>query len=355
MGLLWMDYGTEFQNLVDAAFECDRINNERYFRDPSLQALKIMRRDMRYNIDFLYTAFVLEDARVMEKYAIWLFELMAGVFKASPNAAERAYSCVMATFDSIKQACPSVLDPKKSCRALAIMEQGCESLAAYVAERADTPAAPTRYEKQVAHYLELLLARDTRGAMAYVCELVDRSGLSVDDVYVEVLAEAMRRVGELWHTAAITVDTEHYCTSTTQTAMSQLYPRIFAAPRRGKTVVVACPGAELHEMPARMVADVFENNGWDSVYLGAAVPQEYLLQSVRTNNPDLVALSVTMPQFLIDCEALVRAVKQEFPQVKVAVGGHAFDSTNDIWRKWPVDFFALDARRLLDEVDAVMG
>ncbi len=49
-------------------------------------------------------------------------------------------------------------------------------------------------------------------------------GIPLSDVYVEILAESMRRNGELWHTAQLTVDTEHYCTSVTQMAMAQLYP-----------------------------------------------------------------------------------------------------------------------------------
>ena len=42
-------------------------------------------------------------------------------------------------------------------------------------------------------------------------------GIDLDDIYVEILSESMKRVGELWHTAEITVDTEHYCTSVSYT------------------------------------------------------------------------------------------------------------------------------------------
>ena len=84
------------------------------------------------------------------------------------------------------------------------------------------------------------------------------------------------------------------------------------------------------------------------------MPQEHLLTSVRENHPDLVALSVTMPQFIIDCEQLVRALRNEFPQVKIAVGGHAFDSTNEIWRAWPIDAHADDARELLSRANELV-
>lgn len=355
MGLLWMDYGEEFQALADAAWAYERKRDEKLFEKISVRVQQIIRRDTRYNVDFLYTAFQLDDARIMCKYVVWLYELMVGVYKDLLLPKERALDSTLGSLDCIRRAAADVVAPEKQQRIFDLLERGEQSLRAYVAAGgAAAETAPAPRDAEVKEYLARLFARDTRGAMALVRSFVGR-GIPIDDVYVDILAEAMRRVGELWHTAAITVDTEHYCTSITQTAMSQLYPDIFDAPRRGKTVLVACPGAELHEMPARMVADLFENHGWDSIYLGAAVPQEYLLASVRENNPDLVALSVTMPTFLIDCEQMVRAVKQEFPQVKVAVGGRAFASTNEIWCKWPVDLFSENGRDLLSAADALVS
>ena len=352
MGLLWMDYGPEFQNLVDKAYEYERAEHAAYFSRLDAAQQRHFREDTRYNVDFLRTALTLGDSRVIETYAVWLYELMAGIFKQQDNASEQALRCVLNNISCIERAAVDVLDPKKLQHVQTLLAAARECVLAYVHGEGTSTACPRSvHQAEVDHYLDLLFSRNTRGAMSYVRQLVD-GGMAVDEVYVGVLACAMRRVGELWHAGVITVDVEHYCTATTQTAMSQLYARIFAAPRRGKTVLVACPGAELHEMPARMVADLFENDGWDSVYLGAAVPQENLLAAVAEHKPDLVALSVTMPQFLVDCERAVCALKQTFPQVKIAVGGRAFESTHEIWRTWPIDYFAHDARELISAADA---
>lgn len=99
-----------------------------------------------------------------------------------------------------------------------------------------------------------------------ITELKNR-GISLDDIYVDILSESMKRVGELWHTAEITVDMEHYCTSVTQTAMSQMYDVLFERARTDKTILCVCPGMELHEMGTRIIADLFENHGWNSVFL----------------------------------------------------------------------------------------
>lgn len=206
--------------------------------------------------------------------------------------------------------------------------------------------AASAYEPQINQYMQSLLSKNTRNTLYLIQEFI-RQGIPLNDIYVEILAESMRRVGDLWHTAKITVDTEHYCTSITQTAMAQLYPLLFEAPRKDRTLLCACPGTELHEMGARMVADIFENDGWDSVYLGAAVPENAMLEAIRTNHPDLIALSVAMPQHLLDCRDLILKIRKQFPDVKIAVGGNAFRSTDHIWSQWPVDFYTDDARELL--------
>jgi MerR family transcriptional regulator, light-induced transcriptional regulator len=62
----------------------------------------------------------------------------------------------------------------------------------------------------------------------------------------------------------------------------------------------------------------------------------------------LIALSVTMPQHLRECETMVRSVKEQYPEVKIAVGGRAFETTSQIWKKWSVDFYSNTAAELID-------
>lgn len=99
----------------------------------------------------------------------------------------------------------------------------------------------------------------------------------------------------------------------------------------------------------------FGNDGWDSIYLGAAVPEDAMLDAIRTSNPDLIALSVTMPQHLLDCRDLISSIRKEFPNAVIAVGGNAFNSTHEIWKKWPVDIYTKDARDLLTRANSLFG
>ena len=96
-----------------------------------------------------------------------------------------------------------------------------------------------------------------------------------------------------------------------------------------------------------MVSDVFENNGWDSIYLGAAVPNDAILNCIEENRPDLVALSVTMPQHLALCFDIVNEIREKYQDIKIAVGGRAFQTTDELWKQWDVDIAADNAVQLV--------
>lgn len=350
MSLLWMDYEEEFQNLVDKAFRRACSEDPHYYDNLPPRIKHIIYRDTRYNIDFLYTAFLLGDDKIMEDYAVWLYQLMASVLKKIPNDTVAEY--VLEHLDTIRRTLPETVSAEKLPRLLHLMD--CADASVQAAAKLPLPeiSHTAKYEAEIEQYMDSLFQRNSRKTMRLIPEFSEK-GIPLSDIYVEILAESMRRVGDLWHTAKITVDTEHYCTSVTQMAMAQMYPLLFAHERKDKTLLCACPGTELHEMGARMVADLFENDGWDSIYLGAAVPEDAMLEAVATNQPDLIALSVTMPQHLLACQDLVSAIRKQYPDIKIAVGGKAFESTHSLWKQWPIDLYTQDARQLLEQANRI--
>ena len=348
MSLLWMDYEEEFQKLVDTSYACEREARPDYFNGMSRKVQQIIYRDTRYNIDFLYTAYMLKDDKVMTDYSEWLLGLMHPILKKGSLQETAAY--VIRHMECIREGVRRTVSEEKKASLVKLLDMAEES----VRRRAKTVPASSgeisRYEEEIGNYMQSLMEKNSRKTLYLIKEFQGKQ-IPVKDIYVEIIAESMRRIGELWHTAKISVDTEHYCTSVTQMAMAQLYPELFDRKRRNRTLLCACPGTELHEMGARMVADLFENDGWDSIYLGAAVPEDAMIEAVRENQPDLVALSVTMPQHLMACRDLVERIRKEFPELCIAVGGGAFRSTHEIWKQWPVDIYTEDARDLVKWAD----
>ena len=178
-------------------------------------------------------------------------------------------------------------------------------------------------------------------------------GDAIQDIYLHVFQPVQREVGRLWQTNQVHVAQEHYITAATQLIMSQLYPYVFGAKRRGRRVVAACVGGELHEIGMRMVADFFEMEGWDTYYLGANTPKRAILHAIDEQQPDVLALSATMTFHISDVTGLIARVRahtraqtssRAAARPYILVGGYPFVLSPDLWERVGADGYARDAQ-----------
>lgn len=100
----------------------------------------------------------------------------------------------------------------------------------------------------------------------------------VCDIYELLLRRALYDVGELWETGKISVATEHLASAIVETILNDIYSENLLLHKRNKVVVVACVENENHQIGLRMVANVYEMNGWDAFFIGAGVPMDELLR-----------------------------------------------------------------------------
>lgn len=210
----------------------------------------------------------------------------------------------------------------------------------------DSFLSTTPREPLARAYLTALLRADRRMAAEIVSNAA-RDGVSIRDLYLHVFQPVQREIGRLWQNNEISVAEEHYCTASTQSMMAQFYPQILSTPRIGRKVVVACVGNELHEIGTRMVADFFEMDGWDGVYIGANTPTSALIELVCRERPNLVALGITMTYHLETAAKVIERLRADdrCTDVQVIVGGYVFQRHTELWRSLGADGCAADAAR----------
>lgn len=344
MGLLFLQLSNDFYKVAE------RVYNRQFEIDHRLESeytdyrKKKMYEDILYNLSFLNIAIQYSDSLLFDNYALWLLELMEHLM---PDLGiERVKEQMVTHYLLLKEALIDTLDSVEYPFYEIILDHAIEITKTAKNSHESDRLGVGKYGIIRKTYLDLLLKSDAAGAMIYIKEIAT-AGLSLEEVFVDVLQEVMIEIGELWHQSIITVDQEHFMTSMTQVVMSQFYPQIFGSKRKGFKLLSCTVGSELHEMGARMVSDLFENDGWDGIYLGAALPTKQILNGIRHHHPDLIALSVTMPHHLPECQNVVSAIREEFPNILIAVGGRAFQETDQIWKKWPVDTYAKDAKEFL--------
>lgn len=172
------------------------------------------------------------------------------------------------------------------------------------------------------HYLRAQLVGDRREAVRVVLDEGLRGGTSISELQTGVIQAAQEQMGQLWQQRRVTVAQEHMATAISQVALSALFERATPKPRIGKKLLIACVEGELHDLPARLVADMLDLEGFDVRFLGADVPHDALAASVLEERPDAVGLSITMST---NADALRVAIARvrEVSNAPIFVGGRA--------------------------------
>ncbi|GAA5073408.1 cobalamin-dependent protein [Roseibacterium beibuensis] len=131
---------------------------------------------------------------------------------------------------------------------------------------------------------------DDESAEAIVNDLI-AAGVSVEDICVDHLAAAARRLGEMWEADTLPFTEVTMASARIQSIMRQLPPprkRVTHHPSRG-AVFCAVPGEE-HTLGVMMAADLFRRNGWD-VSLLVGMSHEELVDRLTRDDRGVIGVS----------------------------------------------------------------
>jgi methylmalonyl-CoA mutase cobalamin-binding domain/chain len=323
----------------------EEIVSRQYRSEPEIwerfgaRGREISVRDQVFHLQYLSEAVRLSEPRLFADYVAWLETLFQGLGFA-PKSLVTLLEC---TRDAIRETYAEDV----ASRAEACLRAGLDRVGEGAAEGPSLAAREAPLSDLARRYLDALLDAQRPLASRLVLEAVE-GGTSVKDIYTHVFQASQREIGRLWQTNQISVAQEHYCTASTQVIMSQLYPHVFASEKVGRRLVATCVGGELHELGARMVADFFEMEGWDTYYLGANTPAESIVRAVSDRQAHVLAVSATMTFHVhLVVELVARAQEAFGDRVKVLVGGYPFNVAPDLWRRVGAHAYAPDAQRAI--------
>jgi methanogenic corrinoid protein MtbC1 len=169
------------------------------------------------------------------------------------------------------------------------------------------------------------------------------AGAAPRDIYLEALAPALHQVGARWQLGTATVAQEHLATAVVTSIMATLAPTLNETPAMHRRIVLACADGELHMVGLRMVGDFLEGDGWDVLYLGAAMPGAELAAFLVDRSPAAVGLSVTLTSHLEFARAAIADIRAGPDAPYIVVGGSAFGGDAEIALRMGADAFAPDA------------
>jgi methanogenic corrinoid protein MtbC1 len=151
------------------------------------------------------------------------------------------------------------------------------------------------------------------------------NGATIKEIYENYLIPALAGYECNSEIEEICIWKEHTRTSIIRTILEATYPYLIKQKKAsiGKTVLVACPQQEYHEIGAIIATNFFILEGFDAKYIGANTPNEQVVSAVRILNPDFIALSITNYYNLVVTKKLTEQLFDNFSDLGIIIGGQA--------------------------------
>jgi methanogenic corrinoid protein MtbC1 len=111
----------------------------------------------------------------------------------------------------------------------------------------------------------------------------------VDVTVAQVVLPVLKHVGDAWESGELSVLHEHFASNTIRGMLG--YLKAPSTTRTDRTVVLACPPRELHDLPLELFGAMLRQRGWHVVNLGANTPLAAVDEAVRMLDADACVLA----------------------------------------------------------------
>lgn len=165
-----------------------------------------------------------------------------------------------------------------------------------------------------------LCDRDDLAASVLVEDLLD-AGLSVEDVCLEHLAPAARRLGELWDRDRLPFSEVALAGARIQAILRRM-PASRMTPHCGQgrgAIFAAVPG-EQHTLGVMMAAELFRRNGWD-VSLLVGLTHDDLVSRISRDDRPVIGLSCSGNHSYPALRRLLAALARTRPDAQMLLSG----------------------------------
>ena len=163
--------------------------------------------------------------------------------------------------------------------------------------------------------------RDLDGATVRDALLQSLLTTGVDATVTCVIMPVLREVGDGWQSGELGVLHEHFVSSSFRGVLGEL--RMPVQGEAARTVVLACPPRELHDLPLELFGAMLHARWWRVVSLGANTPMTAVAEAVRFLDADACVLAgVRRSAFESRVPSLTR-LAHRLPVFLAGEGAHA--------------------------------
>ena len=171
-------------------------------------------------------------------------------------------------------------------------------------------------------FIEFLIAKNRKEATDYMLSIL-KKGVSIETIYSDFLTTAMQEIGRRWQKNEMTVVDVHVATDICRYIIMRLVDSITTQKKLPYRALVTCVPGEEHEMGPELIENYLEMQGWNVYTMGHIAPENDILETIITNKPDVVFLSVSLVANLPSAKSLAIKIREHVPEAKIVMGGYA--------------------------------
>lgn len=203
-------------------------------------------------------------------------------------------------------------------------------------------------EPLLTRYMQPLLAGRRAECFGLMRDAVAQ-GLPAQAAICDVVWPAMAQVERLYRDHRISTLIENMASRINRTVADQLQAYLPHVAPRGQHILITCAPVEAEELGAQMVADLFQADGWEVLFVGGGVPHDELLEQVGQWRPHVLLIFGTQPQGVPDVRKLVTWIREVdvCPSMNIIVSGGVYNRADGLWQEVGADVFAETARDVL--------
>jgi len=201
------------------------------------------------------------------------------------------------------------------------------------------------------HFAPLALELEAVQLLDHV-EVFLQRGVSIDTIFVELLAPAARRLGILWEDDLcdfVDVTMGLWRLQEIVRELSSRAPEGFGDPVAARRALfTVMPGCQ-HSFGTMLIDDIFRRGGWNSEAMPVCTTPD-LLDRVARASIDLVGLTITHDDHISRLPSLILALRSvsRNPRLCIMIGGRTVMENPDLVTKTGADGSAPDAIQALE-------
>ncbi len=176
-------------------------------------------------------------------------------------------------------------------------------------------------------------------------------GVNAQDILTKGLMIGMGKIGIKFRENKVFVPQVLMSAKAMSTAMIHLKP-FFASGEvvQKGTFIIGTVEGDLHDIGKNLVSMMVEGNGWKVVDLGTDVKAEQFVAALKDHENAFIGLSALLTTTMVNMEKITKAIKDEIPGAKVAVGGAPV--TEDFCEKIGADAYSPDPQGLVEYLNS---